>query len=67
MKSGRDMGLTSYEVKRIYQELKHNNFRYAPGFVLCKNTGCRGGWRVNNDNNKIEECPRCKGYGILKK
>ncbi len=63
-KYGRDMGFTSNEVKKIYSSLKSG--KYIKGIKFCNESGCRGGFRVNNLTNKLEECPKCKGYGFYR-
>lgn len=63
---GKETNLTSHQVKKIYQELKRGNKKYAPNFKLCTQSGCRGGFRINNQNGKIDECPRCLGWGIIR-
>ena len=66
-RSGREMGYTSHEVKRIYRNLIHGNDKYEKNAKKCTMSGCRGGFRHNNLTGKIEECPKCKGYGFLRK
>lgn len=66
MKYGREMGFTSHQVKTFYKELKSNPSSH-PNLILCKVVGCRGGFRINNITNKLEECPTCKGYGFTRK
>lgn len=67
MRRGRSMGYTSHEVKKIYQELRNGNFKYAPNCELCRAPGCRGGFKHNTNTNKIEPCENCDSYGFLRK
>jgi len=67
MVRGRDMGLTSHEAIKIFQELNRGNKKYAPNFELCKHSGCRKGIKVDSITEKTEICPNCGGWGILKK
>lgn len=67
MRTGRDTGLTSHEVKKIFQELKSGNKEYAPNFELCTYSGCRNGARIDNISGEINDCPECKGWGIIRK
>ena len=66
MKYGRDMGYTSHQVKILYKELKKDPQKH-PNLILCKSSGCRGGFKINNITQKIEECSECKGYGFIRK
>lgn len=66
-RSGRDTGLTSHELLKIFQELKRGNKSYAPNFELCRHPGCRNGAMINNSSEKSEDCPVCSGWGILRK
>lgn len=61
---GRDMGFSSSEVKKIYRDLK-NGVKLS-NVKICDAPGCRGGFRVNNLTDKLEECPVCKGYGFYR-
>ncbi len=61
---GRAMGYNSNEVKNIYRKLK--NGEKINNIKICDFNGCRGGFVVNNLTDKLEECPRCKGYGFYR-
>jgi len=65
MISGREMGLTSHQVKKKYMELKKTKEDNI--YKLCDNSGCRGGFRVDNTNGELVQCNKCKGYGFFKK
>ena len=66
-RNGPDMGYTSHETKKIFRELKSGNKKYAPSCVLCDMPGCRSGFRLNQLTGKLDECPKCLGYGFIRK
>ena len=66
-RTGRDMGYTSHEVKNIFKQLKKGNKTYAPNCILCKEPGCRSGFKVDVQTGKFHDCEKCKGYGFIRK
>ena len=62
--SGRDMGFTYNQCIGNINELKEN---IANSDVeLCDLCDESRGWRKNRITDKIEECPKCKGYGFIR-
>lgn len=66
-RSGRNMGYTSKEVVRIFQELNRGNKDYAPTCFLCKAPGCRKGLIIDSMTGESSDCLTCQGYGFLRK
>jgi hypothetical protein len=67
MRFGNDTGWTSGEILKIYKSLKSGSKEYSDIAKICDNSGCRGGFRVNALTNEMDECDKCKGFGIIKK
>jgi hypothetical protein len=67
--TGRDLGFTMDENTRIWQEVvKNNNPNYRKDVKKCNKSGCQNGWvRDILNGGKLKQCPKCKGYGFIKR